>query len=189
MAGTWPTGQLVVAVALRSQSLLKPALDICWPLPSPSRILHHRRGFRPSASSMTMKQDQRWGWRRRCPFRRRASTHSRDQAKCPGRDCGLRLGLTEERSSLRSRPQSKRRGYYRSLWRNLMQLAFRHPGTSPVWEIDPTRWTWSSSCSSSLRLDRRSSGVLSIRQWRPTAGRAPNHHGPPPRCDKRRRFP
>jgi hypothetical protein len=45
VAGTRPAGQLVVPAALRSQSRLKLALDICWPLPSPSKMLPAPAGF------------------------------------------------------------------------------------------------------------------------------------------------
>jgi hypothetical protein len=38
VAGTWPTGQLVVGVALGSHTLLKLAVVVVWALPSPSKI-------------------------------------------------------------------------------------------------------------------------------------------------------
>ena len=39
VAGMWPAGQLVVGGALRSQSLLKLAVETCCTLPSPIKIL------------------------------------------------------------------------------------------------------------------------------------------------------
>ena len=38
VAGTWPAGQLVVGVALRSQFLLRLALETCCTLPSPIKM-------------------------------------------------------------------------------------------------------------------------------------------------------
>jgi hypothetical protein len=38
-AGMWPAGQLVVGSALRSQSTLKLAVEVCCALPSPSKTL------------------------------------------------------------------------------------------------------------------------------------------------------
>jgi len=45
--GTRPPGQLVVGGALRSQSTLKLAVEICWPLPSPISMLPEPPGFPP----------------------------------------------------------------------------------------------------------------------------------------------
>jgi hypothetical protein len=45
VAETWPTGQLVVGGALCSQFLLKLALEVCCPLPSPIRIFPAPSGF------------------------------------------------------------------------------------------------------------------------------------------------
>jgi hypothetical protein len=46
VAGTWPTGQLVVGGALCSQFLLKLALVTACTLPSPSKIVPEPAAFR-----------------------------------------------------------------------------------------------------------------------------------------------
>jgi hypothetical protein len=45
VAGTWPTGQLVVGMALRNQFAPKLALENCCPLPSPIKMLPAPKGF------------------------------------------------------------------------------------------------------------------------------------------------